>query len=275
MHNNQQPVRVLHVFDRVCNLINADDAVVSLVTPEIGNGPFNIVVPPVRFPGHITPDSQIVCQSDALIIGNLAIDITNVQNWNSRPDWYALQKNRHLLHNAIPQLIAALRNLSPANSFASFVVNLPEPDSAIEREMLRVARVHVDKLMQGLSSRNRALCLESVVELAGLGDGLTPAGDDWIMGCTLAAHILANPIAPLLAITAAGRTTALSAAWLRAAARGECDERWHSLFDAILKDDEPANYAAAVKITQQGHTSGSDALAGFVAISQTIIYNPP
>jgi len=94
------------------------------------------------------------------------------------------------------------------------------------------------------------------------------------MGCTLAAHILANPIAPLLANTAAGRTTALSAAWLRAAARGECGEMWHSLFGVILEGDEPAVCAAAAKITQQGHTSGSDALAGFVAIFQASVYNP-
>ncbi len=266
---------MLHVFDRVCNLINANDAVVSLVTSGIGNGPFNIVVPPIRFSDHITPDSQIVCQLDALIVGNLTIDITDAKNWNSRPDWDALQKNRHLLHDAIPQLTAVLQKLSPANSFASFVVNLPEPDSAIKKEMLRIARVYVDNLIRGLSSRNQALCLESVVELAGLGDGLTPAGDDWIMGCTLAAHIFASPIAPLLAITAAGRTTALSATWLRAAARGECGEMWHSLFGAILEGDESAIYAAAAKIVQQGHTSGSDALAGFVAIFQTNVYNPP
>ena len=37
----RQP-HVLQVFDRACNLIDSEGRVISLVTPEIGNGPFNL-----------------------------------------------------------------------------------------------------------------------------------------------------------------------------------------------------------------------------------------
>ena len=43
-----------------------------------------------------------------------------------------------------------------------------------------------------------------------------------------------------IAEAAAPRTTTLSAAYLRAAARGECSAYWHSTFEALLKADAAA-----------------------------------
>jgi len=41
----QEPgVQVLGVFEHACNLVTPDSDVVALVVPDIGNGPFNIVI---------------------------------------------------------------------------------------------------------------------------------------------------------------------------------------------------------------------------------------
>ena len=42
---NSRLPRILYVFDRACNLINEPREVLSIVTPQIGNGPFNLVMP--------------------------------------------------------------------------------------------------------------------------------------------------------------------------------------------------------------------------------------
>jgi hypothetical protein len=69
-------------------------------------------------------------------------------------------------------------------------------------------------------------CHIAAQHLAGLGPGLTPAGDDFMLGAILAARIihpeeLAIILTKELSEAAAPLTTSLSAAWLRAAGRGE------------------------------------------------------
>jgi hypothetical protein len=105
-------------------------------------------------------------------------------------------------------------------------------------------------------------------KLAGLGSGLTPAGDDFLMGVMHALWALlpsqtANHVANEISGASAPRTTSLSAAWLRAAARGEAGERWHDLFDAISNGEGDKVLSAASRILPTGHSSGADALGGF------------
>jgi hypothetical protein len=68
----------------------------------------------------------------------------------------------------------------------------------------------------------------------------------------------------LLLKAAAPKTTLLSAAFLRAASRGECSAPWHDLL-AAMEDRRERRVAAAIRnVVSRGHTSGADALAGFV-----------
>jgi len=69
-----------------------------------------------------------------------------------------------------------------------------------------------------------------------------------------------------IAEAAAPLTTTLSAAYLRAAAKGECMAHWHALFEGMLHLDAAATRTAIKVLMSIGHTSGADALAGFLAI---------
>jgi hypothetical protein len=118
-------------------------------------------------------------------------------------------------------------------------------------------------------------------QLAGLGNGLTPAGDDFILGTMLATwiihpHEIAIKIAKEITETAAPLTTSLSAAWLRSAGRGEAGILWHELFDAMIIADAAQIQEAMEKILGVGETSGADALSGFIGafISWAKFVNP-
>jgi hypothetical protein len=105
--------------------------------------------------------------------------------------------------------------------------------------------------------------------LAGLGGGLTPAGADLVVGVCLAAWAGlfgagTAALCPGLAATVAAQTTTLSAAYVTAAARGECAHHWHQLFDALTDRSDSALRAATRSLLAVGHTSGADALAGFI-----------
>jgi hypothetical protein len=104
-------------------------------------------------------------------------------------------------------------------------------------------------------------------QLAGLGPGLTPAGDDFVLGVMAALWLLGerNPL-PAMAAACATRTTLLSGAFLRAAAQGQFMEGWHHLAHALDRQDEPGSRRAVRQIAAFGASSGRDSLAGFARV---------
>jgi hypothetical protein len=59
----------------------------------------------------------------------------------------------------------------------------------------------------------------------------------------------------------------MSQAWMRAAAEGEAAEAWHGLVRAVIQGEAKAVRLAGQQIIRQGHTSGADALTGYVVIA--------
>jgi hypothetical protein len=111
----------------------------------------------------------------------------------------------------------------------------------------------------------------AVAQLAGLGSGLTPAGDDFLVGAMLwgwLAHPQPQRFCAALAEPAVSRTTVLSAAFLQAAARGECSDVWHRLLQVLAAGQERRLVAAVTAILAHGQTSGADALAGFLWLAE-------
>jgi len=123
-------------------------------------------------------------------------------------------------------------------------------------------------LCLALAHAEIASALKMTSQLAGLGRGLTPSGDDFILGAVLATWIIhpskiASKLAGEVTEAAAPLTTSLSGAWLRSAGRGEAGIRWHNLFNALMVSDKTAVQESVEQLLAVGHSSGADALAGF------------
>lgn len=263
-----QNARVLNAFGRACNLVNEHSEVLALITQELPLTPFALRVPlagarPFEF---VTAETRVVVEKETLGIGELEIDVRDARLWNPQPDWHAIRV-------ALAQPPARLAQL------AHIAQNLGKSGSLLD-ELARPT-LAMTQLIEGLHTRNTPLALEGAQTLAGRGSGLTPAGDDFIVGALLAVWAGLLPLPPLslwergsggegniltlIVSTAAPRTTTLSGAYLHAAARGECTEQWHNLFNAIIHHkDLRLELEALLAI---GHTSGADALAGFIANS--------
>ncbi|GAB4137406.1 MAG: hypothetical protein Tsb0016_02590 [Sphingomonadales bacterium] len=107
--------------------------------------------------------------------------------------------------------------------------------------------------------------------LAGLGIGLTPAGDDFLCGIMLACWLLDEHAAAgcaAIAKAASALTTPLSAAFLGQAAQGYCRAPWHHLLAAVIAQNDSAIIDALNAVAAQGATSGADSLAGFFWVLQ-------
>lgn len=101
--------------------------------------------------------------------------------------------------------------------------------------------------------------------LVGLGPGLTPSGDDALIGLAAALRAMGHPAQGFLdeAIDdAAVRTTAVAASLLRHAAAGEFSERLQRLLGALLGDDDAPIAPAIEQAVAWGATSGTDCLVG-------------
>jgi hypothetical protein len=129
-------------------------------------------------------------------------------------------------------------------------------------------------LVRGLAESDPQAVGRAAARLAGLGEGLTPAGDDFLAG---ALHALwarrgegAEALAATVAAAAAPRTTTLSATWLASAARGQAAAPWRDLVAALASGREPAVEAALARVVSTGHTSGAASLAGFAATSKAL-----
>ena len=235
--NSHRP-RVLHVFEHACNLMNEHGEILSVVAPPIGNGPFNLVLDnDTRFTDILDIVSDIAVQETQLQVGTLTINTTGATLWDPKPQWGMLHTKRDEFVSRLAR--SSQFSNSPISDFAISLANADFPTA------------------KTLAS-----------QFAGLGIGLTPSSDDFILGALYAAWIIHPPaitlrLAEEIANSAAPLTTSLSRAWIRAAAKGEAGIRWHEFFDAVISSNDDQIQVAVNKIISIGATSGADALTGF------------
>jgi hypothetical protein len=132
----------------------------------------------------------------------------------------------------------------------------------------RAARKATENLRGALQAGDQRKLTGAAAALAGLGPGLTPAGDDFLAGVMWGLRFSpdgrdVDTLCATIAAAAAPRTTLLSAALLRTAGAGLADAHWHALFDALDQDRGEDAAAALEAVLSQGATSGADAWAGF------------
>lgn len=221
--------RILHLFGDVCNLVNENGAVLALVLPRVGPGPFSAVVTADEAPWEgLDVATAVAVRDAAVLLGTLRIRFDCATLWHPSPNWTCLRDKSAATWPAPRPL---------AEPFASLLAQLL---SAIQAESVaRMAR--------------------AAGALAGRGSGLTPTGDDVLMGVLYGLWVR-DPRPEWLALlvdTAVARTTTLSAAFLRAARAGEATLAWHR-----LADGQPD---AVAQIHAIGYSSGAEAWAGFVA----------
>jgi hypothetical protein len=119
----------------------------------------------------------------------------------------------------------------------------------------------------------------AVARLLGRGPGLTPLGDDVLAAAMVCLHSLGSPAGGALAAAvnaaAPDATTAVSAALLRHAARGECIPQLAELLDALAAGvADPATGPlprAAGGLLAVGHSSGAGLLHG-VLVAVTAVH---
>ena len=271
LRQGRSVARVLAVFERACDLITPDGDVIALVTPQVGDGPLNVVVDGgAGLFDHVYPGAPARLGKERLQAGGLKVDLAGATAWEPCPDWGALRARRATIVSRLPLLRDLCLRHSPAGALAP-LLETSVPFDALSGAVYSKAKSAAQALREGWCGASARL-REGAAGLAGLGGGLTPSGDDFLVGVMLWAwlvHPTPDALCRTLAKAAIPHTTTLSGAFLRAAAWGGCSVSWHRLL-AALSDGGEAQIAAAVpRVLAHGATSGADGLAGFLYLSSS------
>ncbi len=246
----------------------------AIVTSERGLTPFGLVIAESESSPFqsLVEDSPVSVMGNRLSIGNLTIETRLASSWSPTPDWAALGALFSSEPDRLRGLVAlAISFATPGSLLDLYLRDSQDDPDRIPRALRQRSMKGVFDLDEGLRANNKQRCIKGVRLLAGLGGGLTPAGDDFIVGTLLAMWAgMYGPgreaLVQSIAETAAPLTTTLSAAYLRAAARGECVVQWHRLFTALQGFNPEETQLAVKSLLSIGHSSGADGLAGFLAV---------
>jgi hypothetical protein len=263
--------RVFGVHQAACNLLDVGGDVITLLAPRAGQGPFSILVN-TSFESIAIGDA-VHADGNQLQVGQMSIDLQGAPVWEPRPDWPELRETRPQIKRAF----AALDNWT-SQAIWGGLPHITGADDYAEGQPTFMARLARGKeaysrlIRQGLGQGKRDALAEGARLLAGLGPGGTPSGDDFLVGVMAAIWLLGEDAdIPVIAETAAPRTAALSAAFLRAAGRGEFIAAWHGLVRALAAGDPAPVKEAARRVESFGSSSGADALDGFILAGRTLL----
>jgi Protein of unknown function (DUF2877) len=168
-----------------------------------------------------------------------------------------------------PHAAAAVRAVAGGLAANPGPGSLFHPGATRQSSMVRRARGSRARLVTALRSGDHAAALEAAAVLVGLGPGLTPSGDDLLVG-TAAVLVAwewpgAHSFLAACARQARGRTTPEALDLLRHAAHGRFAQPLHDVVGALDADDPATARWATSRLATVGATSGGDLLAGVLA----------
>jgi Protein of unknown function (DUF2877) len=253
--------RVEAAYPHACVLLLDDHRLLTLVTPTIGRLPRGVVVdapPEFTFASGIAIGASAAARSGILRIRGaaLAVDLRSARLWRSFLGVLEIDGTCETVVRALETARAALCQDGRSDLFVRLASARLADLAAATRALDAVA---TEKAMSGL---------------VGFGDGLTPAGDDYLIGyfaglwaCAGADRSRANFLVALSGwlkrvALCAGKT---SRVYFEAAADGEVSERLFDLADSVAggADSAAVNRAAAAALAV-GHSSGACGVCGFL-----------
>lgn len=229
------PLRVLASV-RGALYIESPGGVLALVGPDVPAGAIHLVLDGA--PPRGQPGSPALWLGQVLQVAGSVIELTGVREWRGGlPD-----PNR---------LWAAAELLGSVVTVAGEQSSLLRPPFSVQ--VKDVAAMLAEARLAGALDR-----------LAGLGPGLTPAGDDAAAGLLFLERAVGGPAAEprLVALVRRMRVGPISQGLLNWVARGQTVSPAHELLAAAADRNQLSAQEAARRIVRLGASSGSDFLLG-------------
>ncbi len=260
--------------------LRSGDLFVCVGEPAIGNGPLTLIADMDTVPRGLHPGEPVRIAESRIVIGAATFACDRCEAWHP-PGW-----PRPAAPGTLMQARKAIVRRAATEAPAEGLGRLLMVSSVLGDAFARLARHRLARLGSWLAECGAPAptTADPVRDLVGLGPGLTPSGDDALIGALALLDALAphHPNAETMRANLAravgglpsGLTSPLSHCFLRAAAARHIGECLHAAVSACITGDIDAAIAAVRAI---GHSSGWDMLAGIVTALAAVIggFTPP
>lgn len=253
------------VFARVVNVIVPDGTLLTLASRQVDDAPDTLVVDLRSFGGTgVAIGAPVAAHDRVLAVGrNLAIRFACASPWVPLLPWYpahdaSLRRNLGALREQVAGLDAGPDR------------DAPSQPSAVTTAAAALLAQHATALGHALARADVEAARAEGEALVGLGQGLTPSGDDLLLGLFAVLNLPGGPCEPFrdlgrqIVTRAAHRTHAISLCALRAAAEGRVRARVVALLSALIAGERETTLGALRAVLAIGSTSGRDIVAGIV-----------
>lgn len=256
------------VFVRACNIRLETGALLTLVSSEKPNLPNGLrIETPAHFafPDFVRVGEPVACRGGTVRFARsaLSIDLRTAVSWNI--DLNGLRIDLHRQNQATAWTAAwnTLRHHQRGNTMFAMSAALAEG-----------AWGTVSALLETTAALQSEAAGAASAPLIGLGPGLTPAGDDFLVGYlaglwstagtdTARLRFLASMGRGLSA--AASQTNVISHAYIQSAVRGSASESIARVAQQLDRADDIGSVRAATQAALQiGHSSGTNGVAGLL-----------
>ncbi len=245
-------------FSKALNYANGT-RLLSIVTPEIGNGPVNIVFQTLHWCSH----SCIEFRGTFLRLNGFCYTLGEEKRYISKIVFSTVDER--VVNNNISLFEEIVKRESPEKSYA-FV--LDERREHYFSSPYDKALFH--RVMNGRTELLRNNYREAVRLFKGTGYGFTPSGDDFIAGLITGFHILQKiyrkPIIEDLKVMYEESKTGniVSDNFLLFAYRGCFFEKMKNLLVSLIEGGRNAIKENTLKVLDMGETSGADFCTGLI-----------
>jgi len=252
--------RVHSVFQKAVNIMDEEEVLYTLLSTEMDEGPMALQVNAANLSAlMIRPGDPVNGDADRLTLGPVRFTLRDV------PVYELLQEEY------VPSPFLS-ENLTRAR--AVLETRKEKEQSAYEVEMNRVLKERVSSLKQAFLEENTDGILSASYSLVGLGPGLTPSGDDVLLGILTILNRKNHPyeqFRPLfeeIVDYARMQTNVLSYYGLRRAYDGFIRKDITDFASALLKKEKFQQELE--RILMIGHSSGQDITEGILMMLEII-----
>jgi len=272
--------------------IGTELGLVCIVPREVGRGPLNITVDgDFRLLScSVASGDPVNVEADRIRIGsNVSLSLASTQVYDPPTSFLRPIRDREAIHGNIS---LARRTALVGGRFTGMgsLLNCVRGGSLVpSRPGLNLysseALFPLRALLRGLAQEKPRRVRAAATEVAGLGVGLTPSGDDLIAGLLLTLALGArNGLVkrPLfhrtlrsIAQSTKGRSSVLGQEYIEQASVGRANEKVRRLVDDTFTGAPQEVVASASDLITMGHSSGTDTLVGVLLGASFVTHGMP
>jgi len=261
------------VFDQVCNIQLDGNSLVTLISSKLPNYPaaikLDIAEDQKLCSFGFKVETKAIVNKDEIKIPEICISIklTGAKVWDSSPLFFRSTVSEEILNKNIEKI----RDLTLKYGEMEGIASILDGDKVANHYKDFIIN-SVKRLTRGISDFDYKEITEASKRLIGLGPGLTPAADDFLLGILASLYYIGyyfgnhlenlKKIAGFMIYDLPGRTTFISEIMLRSGMKARFSEPIRDLMLAVIHNTSVQD--KCINLLSIGGTSGSDCAAGIV-----------